>query len=172
MTEDDKKKLEENFINFSEKLKGDKLRCVRYEIGYIPLGIVIDERKNSHIIIKAFVPYIQKNHIGRVVVAFKDRSFEIMDIRVLERFREQGLASTLIMEMLSTIQKFNPDLITGYFKLLEEDREAATRLFKKFNFAVSNEPNNYISVFMDRPDQIESLKPTEWGGFLSGKNLT
>ncbi len=167
MTENDKKKLEESFSIFYEKMKGNKLRCIRYEIAYIPLGIVIDERKNSQIIIKAFVPYIQKNHIGRVIVAFKDRSFEITDIYVLERYREQGLASTLIIEMLSTIQKFNPDLITGYFKLVEQDREAATRLFKKFNFTVSNEPNNYISVFMDRPNQIESLKTVEKGGFLS-----
>ena len=167
MTENDKRKLEESFTDFYEKMKGNKLRCVRYEIAYIPLGIVIDERKNSQIIIKAFVPYIQKNHIGRAIVAIKDRSFEITEIFVLERYREQGLGSTLIMEMLSTIKKFKPDLITGYFKLLKEDREAVTRLFKKFSFTVSDEPNNYISVFMDRPDQIESLKTAEKGGFLS-----
>lgn len=149
MTSYDKTRIQNEFAEFLKELEAEGLPSIRFEVGHIPAAIVIDDRRPEKIVVTAHLPSVRKTYIGHVFATGKDASFQIHDIYVEPNFRENEIGSKLLEGTIAAIEKFKPILIKGSFKIVEDAFPIMKRLFEKFGFTVSQEPDNQVSVFRD-----------------------
>jgi hypothetical protein len=155
MTPEEKKRNETQYSDFVRTAIESGLRFSGFDLGEIPAAILIDDRKPENIVVKAHIPGKTPTDIGHVFATGRGGKFEINDIYVETKYYLHEIRSKLMEGLISGIEKFNPSIIKGHLKIEPGSFPALSQVFQKFQFTVSLEPDDYMSIFREYPDNLK-----------------
>ena len=79
---------------------------------------------------------------GFIEFSYIFENADIIDLEVLEKFKRQGIATKLILEMENFLKQQN---VTSIFLEVRKTNEPAIKLYEKLNFKVIDVRKDYYS---------------------------